>query len=99
MLAFGPPEALAASDARILLVELRGGGADYATGLRRLPGVRSCITSPDGSLRLELDELSRDTPAIVRELVRQGGDVLAVRPSEPSLEEIYLRAVALEDVP
>ncbi len=46
------------------------------------------------TLHLTLDEVGRDTPQVIREVVRLGGEVLAVRPVARSLEEIYLRAVS-----
>jgi ABC-2 type transport system ATP-binding protein len=102
MLAFGTPAALTAGQPR-LAVRLAGSvvegqwgsGGPAAESLRNMPGVREI--SVDGpTLRLVVEDLSRDTPAIVREVIRQGGDILSVRPLAPSLEEIYLRAVREE---
>ena len=43
--------------------------------------------------RVDLDDLDRDTPGVVREAVRLGAAIRAVAPVRTSLEEIYLRAV------
>jgi ABC-2 type transport system ATP-binding protein len=81
-------------------VAVRLGGAEgqrggVAEALRGFPGVREC--SVEGAvLRLELENPARDTPTVVREIVRLGGEILEVRRVEPSLEEVYLRAVREE---
>jgi len=70
-----------------------------------VPGVRSCVVVQSsraqrsdlpGStiLRLTLEDLDRDTPAVVREAVRLGAAIRSVAPERTSLEEIYLRAVS-----
>ena len=97
MLAFGPPAALARGDAgSVVRVELRNASAGLAAALHSVAGVRA-VTSDPGGLRIVLDDPPRDTPGLIREIVAQGGEVLAVRPSVPSLEEIYLRAVGEDE--
>ena len=91
MLVFGPRAALTAGGSR-LEIELAGDAGSLVEGLKALPMVRSCAVSRQ-VLHLTLDELGRDTPEVVREAVRLGGEILAVRPVTTSLEEIYLRAV------
>lgn len=91
MLVFGPRSALAAGATR-LEIELAGAPGSLVEALGGLPIVRSCAAT-GRILHLVLDDLERDTPQVIREVVRLGGEVLAVRPVATSLEEIYLRAV------
>ena len=101
MLAFGTPAALTAGRPHLevrlsSVVEGRwASGGAAAESLRSVPGVRE-IAVEGSTLRLVVEDLMRDTPAVVREVIRQGGDILSVRPLAPSLEEIYLRAVREE---
>ena len=96
MLAFGPPASLVAGQPGVV-VRLGGSAAvrqcgSVADALRGFPGVRE--SSAEGAtLRLGLEDLTRDTPAVVREVVRQGGEILEVRPVGPTLEDSYLKAV------
>ena len=91
MLAFGTLAELTGGK-RGLSLQLRGEALPIAEALGRMPGVRD--SSARGPLlTLDLDDLARDTPQVVREVVRLGGEILEVRPVEPSLEEVYLRAV------
>jgi len=103
MLVFGPRTELTAGEPRLTL-ELGGDGTALAAPLGALPGVQSCVvvqssrgerSAPAAStiLRLTLEDLDRDTPAVVREAVRLGAALKAVAPERTSLEEIYLRAV------
>jgi ABC-2 type transport system ATP-binding protein len=100
MLVFGPRSALAAGAPR-LEIELAGNAGPLAEALKALPVVRSCTAAGSSRaqrgdltvLHLTLEHLERDTPQVIREVVRLGGEVLAVRPVATSLEEIYLRAV------
>jgi len=96
MLAFGPPASLVSGHPGVT-VRMAGRGAEgqggrVAEALRGLPGVLE-VAVDGATLRLGLDDITRDTPAVVREVVRQGGEILEVRPLTPSLEEIYLKAV------
>ena len=91
MLAFGTPAELSGDNRRVAL-RFRGDAAPVAEGLQHLPGVAG--SSRRGPLLVvELEDPERDTPVLVREAVRLGGEVLEVRPLAPSLEEVYLRAV------
>ncbi|HEV8355495.1 MAG TPA: ABC transporter ATP-binding protein [Gemmatimonadales bacterium] len=91
MLVFGARAALTRGTPGLEL-EVAGDGGALAAGLRSLPAVRA-VAANGRSLRVTLDDPERDTPAVVREAVRLGAAVLAVRPAAPSLEEIYLRAM------
>ncbi|HEV8599146.1 MAG TPA: ABC transporter ATP-binding protein [Gemmatimonadales bacterium] len=99
MLAFGSPADLTAGQPRLAVqlagsvaVDQWGGGGAAREALRSLPGVRE-ISLDGTTLRFVVDELTRDTPVVVREVIRQGGEVLSVRPLTTSLEEVYLHAV------
>ena len=96
MLAFGSPNALGPSRPGVVV---RLGGSDparlaagLAEALAALAGVTK-VVAEGGALTLELAEPERLTPAVVREIVRRGGDILAVEPRVASLEESYLAAV------
>jgi ABC-2 type transport system ATP-binding protein len=104
MLVFGPRAELTAGEPRLTL-ELEGAGAALAAPLGTVPGVRSCVVVqasraqrsdlPASTIfRLTLEDLDRDTPAVVREAVRLGAAIRSVAPERTSLEEIYLRAVS-----
>jgi len=94
MLAFGPPASLGAARPA-LEVKLAGDAETVVAGLAALPAVQEC-SAHGGVLHLVVAELERDTPLVVREIVRHGGQILWVRPAGSSLEEIYLRAVREE---
>ena len=94
MLVFGPRAALTAGGSR-LEIELAGDAGSLVEA-QALPMIASCAGSRQ-VLHLTLDEPGRDTPLVVREVVRLGGEILAVRPVATSLEEIYLRAVGEAD--
>ena len=91
LIAFGTEAELTAAGPK-LVVELAGNAAGYVQGVRGTPGV-VVAESTGNTLVLTLAEPAQFTPGLVRHLVGQGAEVLAVRPLAPSLEEIYLRAV------
>ena len=96
MLVFGPRDGLTAGEPRLTL-DLGGDGTALAAQLGTLPGVKSSRAErrdpASTTLRLTLEDLDRDTPAVVREAARLGAAIRAVTPERTSLEEIYLRAV------
>ncbi len=94
MLAFGRLTDLTGERPR-LEVRLAAEAEPLAAALRGFPAVRECRAA-GGTLWLSLDDLERNTPGVIREVVRLGGEVLEARPVVPSLEEIYLRAVREE---
>jgi len=94
MLVFGPPGSLGTSRPEVALT-LRGDPAPLLLPLRAVPGVTHVVQ--DGTvLRIGVAALQRETPVIVREVVRLGGELLAVHPVGLSLEAAYLRAVREE---
>jgi ABC-2 type transport system ATP-binding protein len=94
MLVFGPRSSLASGATR-LEIDLAGDGSSLVEALSALPMVVSSRAerSDRSTIHLTLRDLERDTPPVIREVVRLGGEVLAVRPVATSLEEIYLRAL------
>ena len=63
--------------------------------VRGLSFVRE-VSMEDGSLIVSLDDPVTQNPALIRELVRSGGEVISVREQEHSLEEIYLKLIEQE---
>jgi ABC-2 type transport system ATP-binding protein len=90
LLALGTVPELARSLGRGLWVDIdlvRPLGAAAREGLRRLPGVLE-IRADTTRLAVEV-ETAGATPAVVAELVRQGGEILRVDPRRPTLEDVY----------
>ncbi len=94
LLRFGSPAELAGSDTG-LLVRLAGDAALFSPVLEKLRGV-TAVRSEAGTLDIETDASPEAVPAVVSKLAGLGARILEVRPRRPSLEEIYLRAVAGE---
>jgi ABC-2 type transport system ATP-binding protein len=67
------------------------------TAERFLPVLRTADyvdAHADGpALLLSVADSERDIPRVVRVLVEQGANIVAVAPEEPSLEDVYLRLV------
>ncbi len=63
--------------------------------VRALDFVRG-VRVEDETLIVSLDDPVTQNPALIRELVRSGGEVIAVREQEHSLEEIYLKLLRQE---
>ena len=91
LLAFGSPAELTASPPAIE-IRLDGPAASHVDAMRMLPGVVAC-EAEGATLHCTVTDPTRDTPAVVRDLVQRGAAVLAVKPVSPSLEAVYLRAV------
>ena len=93
LLALGPPAALSRSlwKARTLL-RLRAASAAVVTAVRGAPGVLA-LEEDGATLRLELADAERDTPAVVAAAVHAGGEVLQVGEEGHSLEDVYLQLV------
>jgi ABC-2 type transport system ATP-binding protein len=53
----------------------------------------------DGTFLVSLDDPVAQNPALIRELVRSGGEVISVQEQEHSLEEIYLKLLEQEQAP
>ena len=67
-----------------------------------LPAVRAGghrdVLADDGALSIGIADANRDIPHVIRVLVENGANILAVTPEEHSLEDVYLRLVK-EDAP
>ena len=96
LLAFGAPAELTAPHASAeVLVRLEGGSDGVIAALRARPQVLEAAPHKDG-LAVTLEDLRRDTPALVADLVGLGARVLEVRPRRTTLEQVYLEAVGRE---
>jgi ABC-2 type transport system ATP-binding protein len=72
-------------------VRLAGSAPGHAEAARRA-GARDIQVLEDG-FALAMDNVDRDTPAIVRALVEAGAEVLAVIPAQAPLEDVYLALI------
>ena len=78
-------------EAERVRVRLTGSTPHHAEAARRA-GARDLQLLEDG-FSLAMDNVDRDTPAIVRALVEAGADVLAVIPAQAPLEDVYLALI------
>lgn len=69
--------------------------ADPATVFARLPGVESWNSngSAEGTYVVEVSDPRVAAPAVTRSLVAAGADVLSIRESSHSLEDVYLELI------
>ena len=72
-------------------VRLAGGTRDHAEAAVRA-GAHDLQVLEDG-FSLAMDDVDRDTPAIIRALVEAGAEVLAVIPAQAPLEDVYLALI------
>jgi ABC-2 type transport system ATP-binding protein len=72
-------------------VRLAGSAPGHAEAARRA-GARDIQVLEDG-FALAMDNVDRDTPAIVRALVEAGAEVLAVITAQAPLEDVYLALI------
>jgi ABC-2 type transport system ATP-binding protein len=72
-------------------VRLAGSAPQHAEAAMRA-GARDLEVLEDG-FSLAMDNIDRDTPAIVRALVEAGAQVLAVIPAQAPLEDVYLALI------
>ncbi|HEX7023411.1 MAG TPA: ABC transporter ATP-binding protein [Gemmatimonadales bacterium] len=92
MIAFGTRAELAPVRAG-LVIQVAGSGEALVGPLGAFGSARVSDGEGPTTLRVELRDPVRDTPAVVRELVRLGAEILSVRSEAPTLEEIYLEAL------
>ncbi|MBC7127805.1 MAG: ABC transporter ATP-binding protein [Candidatus Methanosuratus sp.] len=90
----GTPEELRNRVAGEAKVEIRilGSASDYIRSVEGVLGV-SGVEAKGSELVVSTGDPGLTTPDIVRRVVEDGGQILSVRPSLPSLEETYLRIV------
>jgi ABC-2 type transport system ATP-binding protein len=77
---------------RKVVVHLRSADEKLADVLRRLPFVRD-VSPVDNKLVVGLEDPERNNPALIRELVAAGADVIFVGELRHSLEDVYLQLV------
>lgn len=70
---------------------------EHLTSLRQLSDVRGMHWNDDGSLRVLVDDSAMATPEISQTLQGQGVIVQAMRPYEPTFDEVFQRLVAGHD--
>jgi len=92
------PEGLQArlQGARQVLVRLAGMDERLPALLEALPGVQRVLPRDDGLLRLDLDPGEDARPHIARFLVENGYDLLELRQTGMSLEEIFIELTRTE---
>jgi len=74
-----------------LRVVLTGHAGEYIPALRAEG--HADVVADDNTLSIATRDALRDTPDVVRLLVRQGAQIVSVVPEERSLEDVYLRLV------
>jgi ABC-2 type transport system ATP-binding protein len=72
-------------------VRLARGALEHAEAAKRA-GARDLQVLEDG-FSLAIDDVDRDTPAVIRALVEAGAEVLAVIPAQAPLEDVYLALI------
>jgi ABC-2 type transport system ATP-binding protein len=77
---------------RSIVVELRGLNDQIAQGIEALEFVRG-VEIAGNQLILMVDDPEENNPILVRELVAQGAEIVFIRESRRSLEEVYLSLV------
>ncbi len=82
---------------RQVVIHLRGTAEPYLPGLQTLPFIKEAEVS-DGKLVLALDDPETHNPAIIRQLVAEGADILFVGEVRYSLEDVYLQLVKEDGV-
>jgi ABC-2 type transport system ATP-binding protein len=76
-----------------LTVRTRAALEDPATVFEGLAGVEGWQDGDDHEYRLAVSDLETAAPEVTRALVTAGADVLAIAPSQHSLEDVYLELV------
>jgi ABC-2 type transport system ATP-binding protein len=90
LLRVGTPHELRASlFAEGVMVRVQGGAAPWQEVARSVPGVSS-VVAEQNTLQIALASPEENTPRLVRALCEAGADLLAVQPTQRSLEEVYL---------
>jgi len=67
---------------------------EHLVSLRALAAVNGLRWNDDGSLRVLVDDAGTATPEITQSLQGQGVSIQAMRPYEPSFDEVFQRLVA-----
>jgi len=91
-IAFGTPRELTASIGAEHIVEFSAGSAEKPLeieALRGVPGVR-LITSENGNVRIQVEELHHTIPVLLDTLRKQGVSLTALRTHSPTLEDVFV---------
>ena len=75
-------------------VALNGHAGEFLAAVRA--GGHRDVLADDGALSVGIADASRDIPHVIRVLVENGANIVAVTPEEHSLEDVYLRLVKEE---
>jgi ABC-2 type transport system ATP-binding protein len=81
---------------RQVMVQLEASDAKVVETVRRLPFVQE-IREEGNQIVLELTDLERNRPELVKAIVEAGGRVIAVSEKQYPLEEVYLKLIREED--
>jgi ABC-2 type transport system ATP-binding protein len=77
---------------RRLAVRMAGDPSPYVDALRALP-VSQGVEIAEGELIVQLDDIDRDAPAVVRSLVLAGAEIQRVAGLDSALEAAYLSII------
>ena len=80
-----------------LRITLTGHAGEYITALRAEG--HPDVVADDHTLSIATRNALRDTPDVVRVLVKNGAEIVSVVPEEHSLEDVYMRLVEGEGAP
>jgi ABC-2 type transport system ATP-binding protein len=91
----GTPEALRKRmlGQPVIEITLRNEGTQVANSIRSLRSVKALAFDGPSRLLITLEDPESATPELVAAVVRADGQVLSVKPLEPSLEDIYLQLI------
>ncbi len=93
LLALDTPDQLRAQRFGVMVaIEIDGDPEPYLAGVQEQPGVIQAAPR-NGRLEIQVADLRRVTPELVRRLVEAGAPILSVTPVKASLEELYLQII------
>ncbi len=89
ILALGTPRELIASIGAEHLVEFSSVRAPDAASLAEIEGIRE-VHAENGAVRMQVTELHRAVPALLREMARQGISLTELRTHSATLEDVFV---------
>ncbi|WP_322800903.1 heme ABC exporter ATP-binding protein CcmA [Thermoflexus sp.] len=93
LLALDTPDRLRAQRfGEMVAIEIDGDPTPYLARVQEQPGVIQAVLQ-NGRLEIQVRDLRKVTPELVRRLVEAGAPILSVTPVKASLEELYLRII------
>ena len=93
-----PQELLESVGDPVVEVTLRNRSTMIANSLRGNAGVKAVALADHQKLVITLDNPDSTTPDLVAAIVRDGGEILSVKPLTPSLEDAYLQLLGRNPV-